>query len=361
MKYLIYSSFQSLHLQQIYTGFRMLSDNRLLNVKSVFHHPLQASISNDENQKFLLYVEVILNSGARRLMVFDTHDSYRIDPKILSHSDIYFKRSYYRKYIMEELPKKSEKIYPLGLNYPVYPYGRDWSSFVRIARDVRSTRGFRQLLSYIVRGRVGFLEESVHFHQRYPLKTSEMCALFFSLAYDPSLPGLPEKEAEDRYSRNEFREKCIRRLKSELGSRFYGGFVHTPFTRRNMADLLIPDPAFQRKDNFIRLLGNYPVCITTTGLLGSTGWKFAEYLAHSRAIVSEPIVFNVPGPLGTPDNFLSFSSPDECVACVDLLFSDPEAMHQMMVNNFLYFTQYVRPDMSLLNALITAERTGLLN
>jgi hypothetical protein len=96
------------------------------------------------------------------------------------------------------------------------------------------------------------------------------------------------------------------------------------------------------------------VCIATRGLLDSTGWKFAEYLAKGRAIVSEPMRFEATGDLREGQNYITFSTPEECVNGVDRLLADSAYRNGMMAENQRYFSAYVRPEAIVMNSLATA-------
>ncbi|HMN14734.1 MAG TPA: hypothetical protein PKD55_20640, partial [Bellilinea sp.] len=105
------------------------------------------------------------------------------------------------------------------------------------------------------------------------------------------------------------------------------------------------------KRNFMRLVKQTPICIATTGLVGSIGYKFTEYIAAARAIVSEANVNQVYGPFGVEQNYLVFNSVEQCVHSVQRLFDDHELRLQMMRNNLAYYHTYIRPDMCALNSL----------
>jgi hypothetical protein len=94
--------------------------------------------------------------------------------------------------------------------------------------------------------------------------------------------------------------------------------------------------------------------VATTGLHGSTGWKFAEYIAFSKAIVSEELNYEVPGKLEHGKNYLAFNSPEDCVNQVRLLFSDHHLRNSIMANNALYYLSFLRPDVLVVNTILTA-------
>jgi hypothetical protein len=47
------------------------------------------------------------------------------------------------------------------------------------------------------------------------------------------------------------------------------------------------------------------------GLYESNGWKLGEYVAGSKAIVSEHLHYDAPGNFSPEQNYLEFNSADE--------------------------------------------------
>ncbi|MBV1906550.1 MAG: hypothetical protein KUG75_10760, partial [Pseudomonadales bacterium] len=98
----------------------------------------------------------------------------------------------------------------------------------------------------------------------------------------------------------------------------------------------------------------YPICVATTGLHQSIGWKFAEYIAFSKAILSETLNFEVPGKLSEGMNFLEFTSAEACVENASILMSDHELRKKLMLNNAIYYHKNMRPDNLILRTILTA-------
>ena len=85
------------------------------------------------------------------------------------------------------------------------------------------------------------------------------------------------------------------------------------------------------------------ICIASTGLHGSIGWKTAEYVAASKAIVSEPLNYKVTGNFIPGENYLEFSGIDECLSALDALSSSPEKLYEMKKKNHEYYKRYLAP------------------
>jgi hypothetical protein len=91
-------------------------------------------------------------------------------------------------------------------------------------------------------------------------------------------------------------------------------------------------------------LHEYPICIATTGLYNSIGWKFGEYVAFSKAIVSEKLLYEVPGNFGPGKNYAEFETAEQCVDQAVALVNEKTTREQMMENNYRYYNEYLAPD-----------------
>ncbi len=355
---LLYHS-TSPHIQQLYTGFKMLRDDGLIDVTQ----EISKRTNNNNGPQHLrdapnthLRVEVTDKDNHKLMLSFDNHDSREIDRTLLRDCDVYFKRSFCRKYISKFHVEDKNKIYPLGLNYLVFPNSVD---LLALLRNVSLLTSIRRNLGGIItsfdsRNKVIFRPRlrNLHFLPRYPL---EPRVLFMVTAYDPyDHPDRDKEKFEERIHNNEVRANCVRMLRKELGPKFYGGFNHNKFTTKKYKDVLIDIPANAKKINYLKILEKFPICIATTGLHGSIGWKLAEYVAFSKAIISEKLQYEIPGQFCPKQNYLEFSSPEGCVEQSMKLLADHELRDQLMTNNSEYYQHYVKPDMLVFNALSIA-------
>jgi hypothetical protein len=126
-------------------------------------------------------------------------------------------------------------------------------------------------------------------------------------------------------------------LRRTFGDRFLGGFSHTDYAVRNYNALLLVNKSDSSQVNYLRLMNRHAVCVATTGLHGSIGWKMGEYVPFSNAIVSERLNSEVPGDFKPGTNFLEFTNPEECVDAVDTLRSNADLRLAMMKPNSLYY------------------------
>jgi hypothetical protein len=139
--------------------------------------------------------------------------------------------------------------------------------------------------------------------------------------------------------------------RAEFGERFYGGFAIEEFSRREYGDCLLPDHRASERRAFLARVRDSAICVATTGLHGSIGWKMAEYVAASRAIVSEPLRYEVPGGFAAGRNFLEFTTLESFITSVESLLRDVSLREDIRRTNWDYYRRWVRPDAQVLRTL----------
>jgi len=290
-----------------------------------------------------------------KVIFYDTADGPNLNEEALEVADLYFKRSY----LCEDVPERYRlRVFPLGLNYEVYAGKVDYLEVARMLRRKSLTNGWPiELMRWIARfASVSFLP-TVHNMCAQPKPDQEPRVLFMARAWDPNdvAPGLPAEIKEDHVQINKTRAHCIQLLRKELGKYFYGGFAHNSYAVANYKDLLLEDAGISRKKIYISILHQYPICIATTGLQGSIGWKMGEYVAFSKSIVSERLNFSVPGTFERNRNYLEFDTPELCLQQTVRLVEDKHIRRQMMENNWHYYQMNLKPDKLILGTLNIAQ------
>ena len=164
-----------------------------------------------------------------------------------------------------------------------------------------------------------------------------------------------EKAQKEREAINKKRIELVRALKKKYGKMFIGGIKNDAYARNVCPDLVL-DEKLTRKKRYLSIMKKCGICIATTGLHESTGWKFAEYVAAGKAIVSEPLHYEVFGEFIAGKNYLEFNSTEECINQIEILLSDSKLRHFIEKANRKYYKNYERPDKQIQNALLLAER-----
>jgi hypothetical protein len=340
------------HIQQVYTGLSMLHRSGMVDLTQEFtvDQGSRADLPQHLRDAHRAHARVLLKGAIT--IHYDLHDAQDIDTRDLDNCDYYFKRSFSESYV-GSLRRGAETVLPFGLNYHVLP---DFADPFAARRALRLPSG--------ARARILALREALDAGNRlrFYSRVRELEALpdyelpprvlFLVTAYDPhDHPDRNAEKIEERMSNNETRAQCIRLLRKELGPRFLGGFNHNEYTRRQYKDCLVSDSSVTHKKNYLRVLKSHSICVATTGLHGSIGWKFAEYVSCARAIVCERLRYQVPGELAPGRNYLEFAGPVECVEQSLRLIADRDLRREMMTTNSRYYRAHLRPDALLLNSL----------
>jgi hypothetical protein len=325
------------HLHQIYAGFAML--HRAGEIELSQQIPREACLNKDRPGRWNDYrffnTTVVVNGSVR--ITYDTHDRAWIDPEILDASDLYFKRSYSPE-------NATAKVRPLGLNMQVNDAARDMFRLRRSPMYGGADRVKTMLKALRLDAMLGTSEvERLDNFEHGPNTKLEPRVLFMARLWDPK--NIESKVQADAVEQmNASRAVSITKLRKELADKFFGGVAHDEYSRKYFPEALIADDSLSQKRKYLEKLKEFPICVATVGLNGSNGWKLAEYVAASKAIISEPLVYEVTGNFGPDRNYLEFTSPERLIEQAVKLVEDAELRNSMMQNNREYYLQYVRPD-----------------
>jgi hypothetical protein len=331
--------FPSTHLSQIYDGFEKL---RKLGI-------IDLVIKQERGSYAKPILKVVVDD--RNIVIYDTLDGLNWIDGSLEDNLIYFKNSikadyYFKRSFNNSVSSNSPKgckVFPLGFNYDITQEGNF------------STR-LNDLIKYCVKSSYAFSKyyQKNQFYSKVfeslPIGMHDNKVLFLARLWDPSEGGL-EHLKQEREIINQNRIDCIKTCQREFGADFVGGIQIDAFSLKYARDLLLDD-SFTNRASFLDKIKIHNICIATNGLHDSIGWKFGEYVAASRAVITEPLKYQLPGDFNVSENYLEFKNTNELIEKIHFLMSSRDEMHKIMNNNFRYYNSYLRPEMLILNTLL---------
>jgi hypothetical protein len=258
--------------------------------------------------------------------------------------DFYFKRSFHQQ-LLEHKPNNCH-LFPLGLHYSMYPSYNMLNLNPSFKDKVKYFMKTNKLFRKVTNKQFFYARDFEH----YPTNHAIDKVLFMTRLWDP-MEAKWEGSRSHREMVNQTRVECINLCRKEFGDRFTGGLYDDAFSRKNFSDLII-SKEYTSKGRYLQAVKEHSICIATTGLHDSIGWKFGEYVAAARAIVSEPLQYEVPGDFKKEQNYLEFSKPEELIAQIDKLLTNKDQIMQMMKANYCYYNNYLKPDKLILNTLL---------
>lgn len=332
------------HTYQIITGFILLEREGLIDLDMRFV-PKQVKRYPTPHM-----VEAVINNEIR--VAYDVLDGYNFDlsatpiQDYLDSVDLYFKRSFNPE--LHRHWSRASQIQPLGLNYQVMT---NHGMFTTL--NSSSLGGFSKHAAKYASGH--YKTFAVERFEDIPRRSSDATILFTTRTWDPQGEdgdGMPAGGADERAYINATRADCIRALRKEFGARFVGGFAPSQYAAKHFPDCML-EASVTKKKNYVALVKRSDICVATMGLHQSNGWKLGEYVAASKAIVSERLRHVVPGDFSS-DNYVEFNTPDECVERTVQLATDRDRMFTMKVSNYKYYHQFLRPNRLIMNTLTRA-------
>lgn len=320
------------HSSQIVTGFMLLKAQGKIDLE----------IEMTPDHPYAGIVEVTVDD--RYKLAYDVCDGYVFDIdhvlKYANKCDLYFKRSFdsglNAKYGL------SDKIYPLGFNYHVTVKGNILdktiapSSLGKLKSNIKELVGLSEQINFSVE----------KFEQDPLFPSTETKVLFMARTW--SNEGAHDQE-ETHYL-DTTRAAIIRSLRKELGNFFIGGFSRRDYALKHFSDCVLDESMTDRR-KYMRIVKQSDICIATTGLWGSIGWKFGEYVAASKAIVSERLRYKVTGNFEADKHYIEFLTVDECVEKTVKLSQDKDRIYQIKMSNHVYYHNFLRPDVLIMNTL----------
>jgi len=336
--------FHSSHLLQIYDGFEKLHKMGII----------ELSLKPCKGNSSIPILKVKVDN--KYTVIYDTLDGLNwIKAPIEENlnylkksikADFYFKRSYNSE-VLKYAPENC-KVFPLGLNVCFkadgkYPMNLDelYSNFKRSNYSITS-----YFQTYL------FKSKDL---ECLPTPSKENKILFMTRLFDPNDVTL-EHLREERETLNKNRIRYINACKKEFGNQFTGGLQKNAFAVENYKSLIIPDHLTNRKA-FLNTVENTNICVTTTGLHNSIGWKFGEFVSASRAIVAETLKYDLPGGFESQKNYLNFDNEEQFFTSVHSLLNNKDQITEMMNANYKYYNNYLRPDKLVYNTLLKIHET----
>lgn len=323
------------HLSMLVTGFLILQEQGKVSLTWAVDR---------KNQRRFPYVPLLGVYVQGKRILFDMADGYGMSPEELAQAvgqaDYYFRRSFSRTCNQKLDGELQKKMYPLGFHYHVsYP-----GNFVDKAESFGDWR--RELFQLLFNGAFRSYFTPERFESE-PRQNKPLSVMFYTRLWNPSdMPKLYDSVVKI----NQDRIRLVTELKKNYGPRFCGGIQYSGLAVKECKDL-IADIRTTKRKNYLELMHQADICIGSTGLHGSIGWKTGEYIAAAKAIVNERFQYEVTGDFREGVNYLPFTEADECLKQVEFLMEDPERVYRMKQANGEYYQNYLKPDRLVANAL----------
>ena len=354
------------HLSQIIAGFTMLKRQQFINLNILFDPNLKNSQIHNAVIKLEVNDKTIIYDLADGYQSF--HDMQKFD-SLLNDIDFYFKRSFDAEKHCNLVNKN--KIKPLGLNYHVSCPGNHYD-FLK-PKSINIVARLKEIYNYMR------YEKRFHSKIYYPKfenepskKNNDYKILYSVRLYDPAklnkrdiekgYPELSSLEIDEVYENwyrilarvTQQRIEIVKVLKQRFGDKFIGGISEDDYALKVVPELIAPK-SMTMKYEFMKLLKTNIICVSSEGLHHSIGWKFAEFVSASKAIVTDRLAYSLPGNFQKDKNYLEYTNTDELIKQLETLLNNTDLIKNMEVENYIYYKNYVKPDRLVFNSLKEAN------
>lgn len=365
---IVYGNIIDPHLSQILAGYQLLMGGGIVKYSTEYN-------PNYIKQNYIhnVLIEVNFNNGMR--ICYDLADGYQsfIDmpkfDKILETVDFYFKRSC--NFDINKVLKNKDKIKPLGFNYGVSCKNNPYDRFMYETNNPIDYA--KKYVSYLMNIKK---QQPLYYYDKFeniPKEHDRKYKILFSvrlwnhekIKLESIQNGFPqlnpnetkqllEKWQSDWKNITYERIEQVRALKETFGDQFLGGVSKNEFSLKIAPDIIAPEEIVHRL-NYMQVIKGDFVCIANRGLYNSIGFKFGEYIAASRAIITEPLAYEVVGDFKENKNYLTFNSTENLLAQSKYLLDNPNKILEIERNNQEYYNEYLRPDKLILKTLESAN------
>lgn len=354
-------------ISSIFAGLKTLENDGIVKIKK---YNMSNDFADQEIYPHRCVVELTANG---KILAYDISDGYQdfdfphVFDKQLDRIDYYFKSSYDPDFANQLKNKDKFRILSMSFNcsYPGNYFEK--ASF----KNAISQKSFKEA-AYIM------LKHS-QMQANNDYRKIESCNHFESYnllhwtrlwEYDhlttehimKAYPSLTRQQAKEKCEQqiemlkqtNRERIKTVQILRETFGDRFVGGLSDNRTSRSEAPELITDDPRVSTREGYLESLRQNYIHILSKGVHGCVGARYGETFANSRALITDPFVYEPAGNLKEGVNYLSYHSPEEISACASTLLNDIEAVHAMEESNHIYYSAYLRPDVRMLNTLKVA-------
>ncbi|CAN5177993.1 hypothetical protein BH24GEM2_BH24GEM2_03000 [soil metagenome] len=300
----------------------------------------------------------IVTGGSERRIYFEANDSPELEPRGLAWCDILAKVNCCTDSMSPEI---QNKVVPVGPAFPVRLWDTSQAFLVALRNLAKSNVRLRSyalsyydprytvkdvsLLICVKRHLINYAK--LFSHRRLPLAEyrpgkSHGNYIFFSSGLWPEVHRVPEWAKANRTA-NQNRLAFLLACRSVPGVVVEGGFWARKRVKVSGYEKFTSRVEY-RHEEYIEQTKSSAVVFNTPAYKGCHSWKLGEFLALGKAIISVPMLREMPAPLvhGTHIHFVD-GSTGETRDAVARICSDDDYRHHLEVNARAYFETYLQP------------------
>lgn len=311
--------------------FRLLGKAGVKFEKKYFADLIQSNGKDDFEHYFAF---VVAENFAIKKIVIDYRDKNTLNMDALTWADIYGKVNYNKAVLLESGDgSQNHKIVPIGPNFGI----RIWNNHQTFFNLIKNYLNCSEELPVSLRDFMSGYnwQRKRPRYDSYKQSLSEGDYIFFQ----STLYGKRENASQV----NRLRAAFIRACKSTV-SNFEGGLLAKPQYQefRIYKDVLAGK--YFKPSEYLHKVKKSAVAFNTPAAWGCLGWKLGEFLALGKAIISTPLLNEMPFPFehGKHVHFVHAEKDIKCA--VEKVVNDRLYRQQLEQGARAYFDKYLSPE-----------------
>jgi len=301
-----------------------------LSYSSKYFHGLTGKEENNSFDHYFAFVVTDFQGNIVLKAVVDFRDKNTIKRSPYQWCDVYAKINYSSATTSEELKTKIISISP---SFGIRLYGVWKTVYYAVSNLLKSFyRLNTSVWLFLANYKGQYIRPCIEQYQ--PQQTNDNYVFFISTLWNNE-HCIANTNAE--------RALFIRECKKNPGINFEGGLVALP---SNPQYVHYRDIAVSRRYPYIDYIHKTKQSLfvfNTPAVHACHGWKLGEFLSMGKAIISYPIINDLPAPLIHGQNIHIVKNEDELKSAIQILIEDKDYRNKLENGAIVYYEKYCSP------------------
>ncbi|GAB3993217.1 hypothetical protein GCM10028807_27920 [Spirosoma daeguense] len=293
---------------------------------------------------------VVINNKIINRYIIDWSDDSAIEDSDYEWCDVYGKINLNPEYTSE---KYNQKIISVAPSFGIKIWDNSLAGFYGFRNLLQTQRSFRGIKSFLSSYYKQSRQISINAYKPGKARSNYI--------YSINTLWSSDQWINNDNTVNQYRANFMNACKSMKEVHFEGGFVYSKIKNTNIRfQNLVVNEKWVPKQIYINKIKASTLVFNTPAWALCHGWKLGEYLALGKAIISTPLVNDLPEPLEHGKHIHIVSGKEtEIREAIELIRSNEDYRKTLEKNAYEYYLRYVSPSQSIRIVLNKCENNIL--